>query len=215
MDSTDAISLDDFIDGMRGGCDTPGCTHAHGVMHLRSRCHPTAGNSVSVDSRSLVMRIACRQCDEDIVSIDLSEPDDETDASTLPTDHDPSAMPALGNLTPSRRLELAQVGHRAAQGIRDAMEGQEMALRTAVRGLSPHSDDAIEAMAIVLSAFVRVGVEEIPQGMTDDFVETVVYKSAESYGHMPPDAIAKLCERTKAMVREPAVTLGKPVDRPS
>jgi hypothetical protein len=129
---------------------------------------------------------------------------------------EPEPPAPLGSLTPARRLELAQVGHRAAMAMRDAMAAQDVALGIAIRGLAPQSDDAIEALAIVLASFVRVGMSDVEVARADDFVSMVVEKTAEAYAHaMPPDAIAKLCERTKAMVREPAIPLTKPADRPS
>lgn len=304
---SDPITLDEFVDGMRGGCETPGCDHKHGVMHLRSRCHPTAGASVSVDSETLLMRIACRQCDEDIVVLDLAEDDFPPNfgltperiskglspewtaedrllvvAALLPGMQDDiyagrysamgrpnitslqhlMSMPAeacepyradleplvkafqtlvetgmrgspeavapaetdvavsrsapLGSLTPARRLELAQIGHRVAHGMREAMAAQETAMRLAIRGLSPQSDDAIEAMAILLASFVRVGMEDAGPSLSDDIVEMIVRKASESYAHLMPDgAIGKLCERTKALVRSGGLTAVKAADLPS
>lgn len=121
----------------------------------------------------------------------------------------------VGTLTPARRFELAQIGHRVAAGMRKAMEDQETALRLAVRGLVPHSDDAIEAMAIVLATFVRIGMDDVAAPATDDFVDLIVNKAAEGYAHvMPPEFLRKLVLRTKVLVKAPAET-GRPVDLPS
>lgn len=69
--SDEVVSLKEFVDGMRGGCDSPGCTHDHGTMFLHSRCHPHDGTFVQIDTRALVMRVTCARCRKPIIAVDI------------------------------------------------------------------------------------------------------------------------------------------------
>jgi hypothetical protein len=65
------MTLEEFYAAARGGCQVPGCGHAHGVMFLHARCHPSSGIRVSFDPETRVLRVACRECERLVVEIEL------------------------------------------------------------------------------------------------------------------------------------------------
>jgi len=63
------VYLEDLQDLVRGGCQTPGCTHNHDRMVAVARCHPKARVDAIITASKGVIDLRCGQCERAIVTI--------------------------------------------------------------------------------------------------------------------------------------------------
>ena len=67
-------TLDELFEGAKGGCEAPGCTHAHdGPMYLHARCHPKAGTWVGIVLPKRLLRVECAQCHKLVVEVECTD----------------------------------------------------------------------------------------------------------------------------------------------
>ena len=70
-----SLTRDDLDRMAARGCDMPGCDHAdHEEIYLHARCHLRAGTRVSYRRGSGLLRIACRQCRQEIATVLVCRP---------------------------------------------------------------------------------------------------------------------------------------------
>lgn len=57
------------------GCDVPGCDHTDhdGTLFFRGRCHPTGKIDVSYTYGTGKVKVACRECGQNIGIIEVAE----------------------------------------------------------------------------------------------------------------------------------------------
>lgn len=83
------MKLKDLFESAQGGCQMPGCDHAHDSQDLilTSRCHPGSGTTFSINAAHKTMQVVCATCNKSIVVINC---DDhlETNARLLPNHKD-------------------------------------------------------------------------------------------------------------------------------
>lgn len=69
------MKLKDLFESAKGGCQMPGCDHAHDneSLILTSMCHPQAGTTFSINVAQKTMQVVCASCSKPIVSIDCAD----------------------------------------------------------------------------------------------------------------------------------------------
>lgn len=79
------MTLEELFQDAAGGCQMPGCDHAHegGPLVLASRCHPEAGTRFSINVAKKTMNVDCAACDKPIIMIECD--DRLQPINTLPT----------------------------------------------------------------------------------------------------------------------------------
>jgi hypothetical protein len=69
------LSVDKLLLFASGGCQKPGCKHAHekGRLFLHPKCHPHDGTWTSVDPVTSTLRVECITCKKLVVEVQLKE----------------------------------------------------------------------------------------------------------------------------------------------
>jgi hypothetical protein len=81
------MTLEELFQSASGGCQMPGCDHAHdnGPLVLASRCHPQAGTKFSINVAKKTMHVECATCEQPIITIECD--DRLHPINTLPLQH--------------------------------------------------------------------------------------------------------------------------------
>ncbi len=69
------MNIKDLFDSAKGGCQMPGCDHAHDnePLILTSRCHPASGTTFSINVAQKTMQVVCATCSQPIVVINCAD----------------------------------------------------------------------------------------------------------------------------------------------
>jgi hypothetical protein len=69
------MTLEELFQDASGGCQMPGCDHAHqgGPLVLASRCHPGAGTRFTINVATKTMHVDCATCEKPIITIECDD----------------------------------------------------------------------------------------------------------------------------------------------
>ena len=84
------MKLKDLFESAKGGCQAPGCDHAHDnePLVLAPMCHPQSGTTFSINVARKTMQVVCATCNKPIVSIDCADQLEPNNNRLLPSNKD-------------------------------------------------------------------------------------------------------------------------------
>jgi len=69
------MTLEELFQSAAGGCQAPGCDHAHsnGPLVLTSRCHPQAGTRFTINVAKKTLQVDCAACEQPIITVECDD----------------------------------------------------------------------------------------------------------------------------------------------